>query len=165
MSTADAVAREAAWLAAYSQADGLPGLLTGFGGPFDVVQAYYPRTPAARKNSLFVTRRAIRVERFGFSRMIAHYPFVLKIVWPLSSNSGAAELVQQALDDALDLVVQRISGPVVVPLDKTHGARFLSVAEDPSGINVDVPDPEQAIAMGEFKATITYTADDKDYLS
>jgi hypothetical protein len=38
MSTADAVARELAWLTAV---DDLPSLLTGDGGPWDVIQAYW----------------------------------------------------------------------------------------------------------------------------
>ena len=46
MSTADAVDREAAWLA--TSGDGLPALLVTAGGPFGVVQAYWPRTPGKR---------------------------------------------------------------------------------------------------------------------
>ena len=165
MGTADAVAREAAWLAAYNPGDGLPALSSDLGGPFDVLQPYWPRTAATRKNQLYVTRRAIQVERFGFSRKIIHYPFVLRIVWPLSSNSGDAESVEQALDNAIDLVLQRISGPLTLPLDKTHGARFLSVAEDPCRIDVDITDAEQAIGQGSFGASISYVADDRDFLS
>lgn len=166
MSSADAVVREAAWLSAYSPSDGLPGLLSQWGGPFDTLQAYWPRTPAARQIQLYVTRRAVQVERFGFNRKINHYPFVLKILWPLSSGTGAAEPVQQALDDAIELVIQRINGPVVAfPLDKTHGARFMAVAEDPCLINVDITDPESAITQGQFRATVTYSADDRDYTS
>jgi hypothetical protein len=165
VSSADAVVRETGWLTAYSPADGLPALLSSMGGPFDVVQAYWPRTPAARQTQLYVTRRAIQVERFGFNRKIDHYPFVLRIVWPLSSSTGSAEIVQQALDDAVDLVLQRVNGPLALPLDKTHGAAFMSVAEDPCVIGVDFSDPESAIAQGQFRATVTYTADDRDYLS
>ncbi len=165
MSTADAVVRETGWLTSYSPADGLPALLSSLGGPFDVVQSYWPRTPAARQVQLYVTRRAIQVERFGFSRKIIHYPFVLRIIWPLSSQSGSAEVVQQSLDDAVELVLQRVNGPLSLPLDKTHNARFMSVAEDPCVIGVDFSDPEQAIAQGQFRATVTYTADDRDYLS
>ena len=165
MSSADAVTRETDWLTAYDPTDGLPGLLSQFGGPFDVLQAYWPRTPAKRTNQLYVTRGRIRVERFGFNRLIAHYPFTLKVVWPMSSNSGSAEVVQQALDDALDLVIQRISGPVLTfPLDKTHGARFMEIAEDPCLIDVDITDPEAAVASGEFRASISYSAADRDCL-
>lgn len=163
MSTADAVARETEWLAAYDVADGLPGLLKGNGGPFDAVQAYVPRTGAQRQSRLYVTRTQLRVERFGFNRKINHHSFMLRLYWPQSSPSGQAESVQADFDAAVDLVVQRISGLV---MDKTHGARFLSVAENPVDIDVQFADPEQSIqARAELAATITYQADDQDYTS
>ncbi|MFE2486063.1 hypothetical protein ACFXGR_22735 [Streptomyces mirabilis] len=166
MSTADAVAREAAWLRAYNAADGLPALLKGAGGPFDVVQAYVPRTGAQRQARLYVTRSNLRVERFGFNRKINHHTFMLRLYWPQSSPSGQAESVQAAFDAAVDLVIQRISGPLALPLDKTHGARFLSVAEDPTSIDVQFTDPEASIqAKAELAALITYQADDQDYTS
>jgi len=163
VSTADAVAREAAWLSAYDAADGLPALLKGKGGPFDVVQAYVPRTGAQRQSRLYVTRSSLRVERFGFNRKINHHSFMLRLYWPQSSPTGQAESVQAAFDAAVDLVVQRVSG---LFQDKTHGARFLSVAEDPTSIDVQFADPEQSIqAKAELAATITYQADDQDYTS
>lgn len=163
MSTADAVLRETAWLAGYSASDGLPGLLKAHGGPFDVVQAYVPRTGAQRKARLYVTRTQLRVERFGFNRKINHHTFVLRLYWPQSSTTGQAESVQAALDTAVDLVVQRVSG---LFQDKTHGARFLSVAENPAEIGVQFDDPEASIqAKAELTATITYQADDQDYTS
>lgn len=166
MSSADAADREAAWLAAYSPADGLPALLTSHGGPFDVVQARMPRTPAKRKRSLFVLRRDISVERFGFNRKINHYTFDLRIVWPQTSQSGQAESVQADLDAAVELVLQRINGPLAMPLDKTHGARFLAVAEDPTVITVMFDDPVHSIqAQADLTCSITYKADDQDYTS
>jgi hypothetical protein len=169
VSTADAVQREADWLAAYDAADGLPALLKSSGGPFDVVQAYVPRTPNQRQARLFVTRSSLRVERFGFNRKINHYGFMLRLYWPQSSQTGQAESVQQDFDTAVDLVVQRINGPIEFVngvLDKTHGARFLSAAENPADIDVQFADPEQSIqARAELTATITYQADDKDYTS
>lgn len=166
MSSADAVDREAAWLAAYSAADGLPGLLAAYGGPFDVVQARMPRTPPKRKRCLFVLRPDIVVERFGFNRKINHYTFSLRILWPQTSPSGEAESVQADLDEAVELVLQRINGPLAMPLDKTHGARFLSVAEDPTTINVMFADPVQSMqAQADLTCSITYKADDKDYTS
>lgn len=163
MSTADAVDREAAWLAAYDAADGLPGLLKAYGGPWDVVQAYVPRTPPQRQARLYVTRSNLRVERFGFNRKINHHTFMLRLYWPQSSPTGQAESVQRDFDTAVDLVVQRISG---LFLDKTHGARFMSVAENPTDIDVQFTDPEATIqAKAELAATITYQADDQDYTS
>lgn len=162
MSTADAVQREADWLADFNPADGLPALSTAQGGPFDVVQAYLRRTPPGRTNQLYVTRSHLRVERFGFNRKINHHTFALRIIWPLSSRRGDAESVQQSLDDAVELVLQRITGPPGLPADKTHGARFMAVAEDPCVIDVRIlpqsPGPDSAI-----EALITYTADDQDY--
>lgn len=163
MSTADAVQREADWLRAYNASDGLPGLLKAYGGPFDVVQAYVPRTGAQRQARLYVTRSALRVERFGFNRKINHHTFMLRLYWPQSSPTGQAESVQQAFDTAVDLVLQRVSGLFG---DKTHGARFLSVAEDPMQIDVQFADPEATIqAKAELTAVITYQADDQDYTS
>jgi hypothetical protein len=163
VSTADAVARETAWLQAYNVADGLPGLLRASGGPFDVVQAYWPRTPAKRRRSLYVLRRSVVVERFGFNRKINHHTFELRIVWPQTSSTGQSESVQQDLDDAVDLVITRVSG---LFQDKTHGARFLSVAEDPTTIGVQFGDPEQTIqAQADLTCSITYQADDQDYTS
>lgn len=163
MSSADAVSREAEWLAAYDAADGLPGLLKVSGGPFDVVQAYVPRTGAQRQSRLYVTRSSLRVERYGFNRKINHHAFMLRLYWPQSSPTGQAESVQADFDAAVDLVVQRISG---LFQDKTHGARFLSVAENPADIDVQFTDPEATIqAKAELTATITYQADDQDYTS
>lgn len=161
MSTA--VQKEAAWLAAYSAADGLPGLLKANGGPWDVVQAYVPRTGAQRKARLYVTRTQLQVERFGFNRKINHHTFMLRLYWPQTSPTGQAESVQQDFDTAVDLVIERVSG---LFQDKTHGARFLSVAEDPTQIDVQFTDPETSIqAKAELTATITYQADDQDYTS
>ena len=163
MSSADAVQREADWLAAYDASDGLPALLKGQGGPFDVVQAYVPRTPNQRQSRVYVVRSNLRVERFGFNRKINHHTFMLRLYWPQSSPSGQAESVQADFDTAVDLVVQRISG---LFMDKTHGARFLSAAENPTDIDVQFADPEQSIqAKAELTATITYQADDVDYTS
>jgi hypothetical protein len=103
------------------------------------------------------------VERFGFNRKINHHSFMLRLYWPQSSPTGQAESVQAAFDAAVDLVVQRVSG---LFQDKTHGARFLSVAEDPTSIDVQFADPVQSIqAKAELAATITYQADDQDYTS
>lgn len=163
MSTADAVQREADWLNAYDASDGLPALSKARGGPFDVVQAYVPRTGAQRQARLYVTRAQLRVERFAFNRKINHHTFMLRLYWPQSSPTGQAESVQQDFDTAVDAVVRRVSG---LFQDKTHGTRFLSVAENPTDIDVQFADPEASIqAKVELAATITYQADDQDYTS
>lgn len=158
-----AVQKETAWLNDFSAADGLPGLLRAHGGPWDIVQAYRARTPPQRKARIYVRRSNLRVERFGFNRKINHHVFMLHLYWPQTSPTGQAESVQEAFDNAVDLVVDRVSG---LFQDKTHGARFLSVAEDPMQIDVQFDDPELSIqAKAELTATITYQADDQDYTS
>jgi hypothetical protein len=164
VSTADAVSREAAWLNT-ALPDGLPLLPTAAGGPWDVIQAYMPRTPIAQKTQIYVLRRKLVTVRFAQQRRMATHHMHLSCVWPIgasSTASGIAESEQQALDAALALLVQRIEGPVG---DKTHGGRFMSVAEAPNGtgIDVDVADPAQAIPSGYLTASVTYLADDPDY--
>ncbi|MFD9632826.1 hypothetical protein [Streptomyces violascens] len=158
MSTADAVDREAAWLASFG--DGLPALLAAAGGPFDVVQAYLRRTPQGRTKQLYVTRRHLREERFAHPRRMPRYQFELRIIWPMSSNSGAAEDSQRALDEAVDLVLQRVGGFVG---DKSHGGRFLSAAENPPEVTVSFSDPERSMdARADLEATVSYWADDTE---
>lgn len=158
MSSADAVSREAEWLAAYDPSDGLPPLLKALGGPFDVVQPYWSRTPAARRNSLYVLRRNIQSVRTANIRTMNRYQFVLRIIWPMSSPSGSAEAAQQSLDDAVELVLTRVGG---LFMDKTHGGRFLSVAENPPQSDADFLDPEASIAAkADLRVDISYWADD-----
>lgn len=164
MSTADAVAREAAWLNT-STADGLPLLPTSAGGPWDVIQAYMPRTPIAQKTQIYVLRRKLITTRFAQQRRLATHHLHLTCMWPIgatSTASGIAETEQQNFDTALALLVQRIEDAVS---DKTHGGRFMSVAEAPNGtaIDVDITDPAQAIPTGYLTASVTYSADDPDY--
>ncbi|MFD9564346.1 hypothetical protein [Streptomyces sp. NPDC059994] len=160
MTSADAVDREAAWLAAADPADGLPALLASQGGPFDVVQAYQPRTPAARKNSLYVCRRRFQEVRTAHIRRMARHQFELRITWPQSSPTGSAEDVQRALDAAVDLVLLRVGG---LFMDKTHGGRFLSVAEDPAEVSVDFADPVASMQnRADLTCLISYSADDAE---
>lgn len=157
MSTADAVTREAAWLNA--SGDSLPALLVTAGGPFDIVQAYRPRTPRQRAKSLYVIRRAFREERFSNVRRMAHYELELQINWPIASLSGSGEDEQASLDAAVELVLLRVGG---LPFDKTHGGRFRSVAENPKFVDVAFGDPLDAFEKraGVFEAAISYWADD-----
>lgn len=158
MPTSDAVDREVAWLT--STGDGLPALLVAAGGPWDNIQAYQPRTPGKRASNLYVQRRGIHEKRFANVRRMPTYEFVLKLIWPLSSGQGIAEADQRAFDAAIDLVLRRIGGLVG---DKSHGGRFLSVAENPGYVNVRFTDPEQTLVSGvEFHAEITYFADDTE---
>ncbi|MGW2861952.1 hypothetical protein [Streptomyces sp. NPDC001205] len=160
MSSADAVAREADWLAAHDPSDGLPALLATQGGPFDIVQAYLPRTPVARRCQLYVVRRRLQEVRTANVRRMARHDFTLRIIWPSSSPSGSAEVPQQALDNAVELVLLRIGGLL---LDKTHGGRFLSVAEDPAQVTVDFPDPEPTLReRADLTCIVSYSADDAE---
>ena len=163
MSTADAVAREAAFLAAYNPADGLPALTQANGGPWQTVQAYWNRTPDHLGKSIYVLRHQTKSVRFANIQKINKYVFRLICWWPLVNSTGSAEVAQTQFDSALDLVLTRITGPL---LDKTHdGARFLSVAEDDQGIELNYHDPVQTIERGFFAAEITYNADDPNYNS
>src|SRR5947209_486587 len=121
MSTADACAREGAWL--QTSGDGLPALLVTAGGPFQVVQAYWPGAKfAAKKTGVYVQRRRLIMPRFGGRRIMPGYEFFLKLVWPVkTAAAGMAEAEAQAFDSAIDLLLQRIDG---FPGDKTHGGRF-----------------------------------------
>lgn len=153
--TADAVDREAAWLA--TSGDGLPGLLKGAGGPFDVVQAYWPRTQRSQQRGVYVLRRDILDDRFAAIQRLPQHQFVVRVVWPILASTGAAEEEQRALDAAVELLLKRIRGPM---LDKSHGGRFLSVAENPAAIRVVFGDPEQTIPLKALDAQVSYTADD-----
>jgi hypothetical protein len=159
MSTADAVAREVAWLQTYG--DGLPALLTADGGPWDNVQGYWARTPATQQTTIYVLRSSLSDERVANIRIRPAYDFTLKLVWPIrQTTTGIAEGEQQALDNAVDLLLQRVRGPL---LDKTHGGRFLSVGEVPRmpGVHVLFEDPEVTIdAVKSLRATVSYSADD-----
>lgn len=156
--TDTAVTREADWLTA--SGDGLPALLADAGGPWDLVQAYYPRTPYEQKRSIYVLRHRIEQKRFAAQRVMNTYPFRLILWWPIQALDGSAEEEQQAFDTAVDLLLQRILGYGPPGFDKTHGGRFLSVGENPRLVDVDFTDPEQTIpTLGGLRAEVTYSAD------
>lgn len=164
MSLADAPAREAQWLT--TTGDGLPSLLTANGGPWDIIQAYLPRTPAQRKTQVYVLRRRFPTHRIAQQRRRATHYFHLVCHWPIGATTigtPLAEDEQQNLDQALALLVQRIEG---FTFDKTHGGRFEAVAEgeDLAVIDVQLGDPAQDIANGVLTAQVTYTADDTEYI-
>ena len=158
MASSDAVAREVAWLTAV---DTLPSLLTANGGPWDNVQGYWARTPATQQTTIYVLRSSLSDERAMNIRIRPTYDFSLKLVWPIrQTTTGIAEGEQQALDSAVDLLLQRIRGPLS---DKTHGGRFLSVGEVPRmpGVHVLFEDPEVTIdAVKSLRCTVSYSADD-----
>jgi len=160
--TADAVAREAAWLA---QVDSLPALLKTAGGPFDDVHGYWPGNRlATQKTGVYVLRGHISDDHPMAMRYRPQYVFKLKVIWPVKvSTAQLAETEQQNFDNAIGLLLQRIRGPVG---DKTHGNRFLSVAETPmqGSVTVDFDDPEHTIpTTKELRATVTYYADDNEF--
>ena len=161
MAFSDALDREAAWLSA--SGDGLPALLRVDGGPFQLVQARWPRVQATRKTALYVLRspsNTARVQRFAAERSMATHRFLLRLFWPLANGQGSAEDEQLAFEQAIDLVLQRVEG---VFGDHTHGGRFLSAAEPPEPITVTDYDPARDMKAGVFIAAVTYTADDPDF--
>ncbi|HET9893701.1 MAG TPA: hypothetical protein VFQ44_01960 [Streptosporangiaceae bacterium] len=160
MPTSDVVARETAWLQAAG--DGLPALRKADGGPWDIVQAYWPGNRlATKKSGIYVTRGAFDFDHVNAQRYRPQHTLVLVLWWPVRTSTALiAEQEQQAFDDAIELLVERIAGPVG---DKTHG-RFLSVGEVPGQVSVAVvfDPPWQTIqsADNNLRATATYHADD-----
>lgn len=169
MSTADAVQREAAWLATTS--DSLPALLASAGGPFGIVQAYWPGAKfAARKTGIYVLRARIIMPRFGGRRIMPGYELQARLIWPVrKATAGMAEAEQQNLDNAIELLLQRVDG---LPGDKTHGGRFLSAGEGLEGTAtqglypvVTPADPAVTIPQhGWLQADCRYPANDPEIL-
>ncbi len=158
-STADAVAREAAWLNSYG--DTLPSLSAAQGGPFEIVQAYNPRTPQTRKTGIYVNRPSFKIERFANIRQMPHYEFHVRLVWPFSNIVGSEETENANFDAAIELVLQRILG---LQGDKSHGGRFLAVAEKPEFVTFLQEDPVINFPnRAGFVGTFTYFADDFEY--
>lgn len=166
--TANAVAREAAWLS--TAGDGLPNLLTEAGGRWDLVNPYWNRTPAQRQRIVWVNRAKINVRRYAHTRKWVSYRFTLELWWPMSTQTGSLEEEAQAFDTAINDVIMRVSGfgyNGVRNADKTHGGRFLSVGEtefDGDTIETDIVPGIESMPVGVgFKATITYPADDFEF--
>lgn len=157
MSTADAVARETDWLNQIG--DGLPYLPASAGGPWQVIQAYWPRTPATQQTGIYVLRARLLDTRASNQRIRPRYEMRLRLVWPVVvTGSSLLETAQSDLDAATDLLIQRVRGPLG---DKTHGGRFLSAGENPRLVQVEWDDPE--MTMGQYKqlrAAVVYSIDD-----
>jgi len=157
VSTADAVARETAWL--NTTGDDLPALPASAGGPWQLIQAYWTRTPATQKTSIYVLRPLLLDQRASNQRIRPRYQMRLRLIWPVTvTTTSLLETAQQDFDTAVDLLIQRIRGPLG---DKTHGSRFLSAGEVPRTVQVQWDDPE--VTMGQFKqlrAEARYSIDD-----
>lgn len=161
VTTADAVDRETAWLR--TSGDGLPPLLRDVGGTWDLIEPYLLRTPARRRNRLYVMRPKFRIERFGSQRRIPRYDMELLAIWTLSNSAGDFQADQRAFDVALNDVVARIGGFGPPHMDKTHGGAFMSVAEDHGAIEVQITPYDMPTPGLELEAHITYSADDPDF--
>jgi hypothetical protein len=160
-----AAAREAAWLQAV---DSLPSLLAADGGPWDVIQAYWPVAHLAKdKHGLYVDARPVADSRVSNQRIRPQYTFVLTLLWPVkaqgatagvSGTTRIAETEQQNLDNAAALLIERVRGFLG---DKTHGGRFLSVAENPRTVTYVKEDPAVTYPQDRtLRASVTYKADD-----
>jgi hypothetical protein len=163
-SLADAITREAEWLRA--SGDGLPALLKEHGGPFEVVQGRFPRTPNTRQPRLFLVNGPYTDERWGNQRKLGTYSFRAAMWWPIGAtvvSTDIAEREQQAFDEAIELVIERVRGFLH---DHTHGGRFLAVAEAPvsSDITVQYAPPEQTVPDGFLKADVMYQAQDQFFV-
>jgi hypothetical protein len=160
--TSDAVARETAWL--QTSGDGLPALAASVGGPWEIIQAYMPRTPRTQAPGIYVLRGHIGDLRVSSQRIRPGYIFRLKLRWPIRTGGAPlAETEQQAFDVAVNLLLQRIRGPLG---DKSHGGRFLSAGETPArppAVAVDFEDPEQTMALTkDLRAVCIYSLDDTE---
>ena len=157
MSTADAVARETAWLATIG--DSLPALPASAGGPWQIIQAYQPRTPPANKTAIYVLRGRLLDVRASNQRIRPRYEIRLRLAWPVVvTGTSLLETAQADMDAAVDLLVQRVRGPLG---DKTHGGRFLSAGENPRLVTVQWDPPDLAMAAHkQLTADMTYSIDD-----
>lgn len=157
MSTADACAREASWLSQIG--DSLPALLTTAGGPWQIVQAYWPRTPATNRTGIYVLRPLLDDQRASSQRIRPRYQMRLRLIWPVTvTTTSLLETAQADFDGAIDLLIQRIRGPLG---DKTHGSRFLSAGEVPRTVTVQWEDPEVTMAQHkQLRAEARYFIDD-----
>lgn len=160
----DAVDREVAWLR--SSGDGLPALLKADGGPFQVIQARNARTPQTRQSGLYLTPARVNDARWGNARKLATFSFRASLWWPVGVTTvgvGIAEVEQQALDEAIGLLIDRVRGLMG---DHSHGGRFLAVAEAPASTEIDVQytDPEQTLSDGVLRAQVLYQAQDQSFI-
>lgn len=170
MSTADAVSRETAWLNTTS-GDSLPFLPASAGGPWQVIDAYTQAAATRTQKTAIYVMRVPGWEnlRVANQRTRPRYRMRLEFRWPVrvtspgaSASIAAAE--QQAFDDAVELVRQRVAGPLG---DKSHGGRFLSAAVAPSKgqpditVTMDTAGADATIkASKELRASMTYLVDD-----
>lgn len=129
------------------------------GGLWQIVQAYWPRTPQTNKTGLYVLRAALLDPRVSNQRIRPRYEITLRAVWPVVvTGTSLLETAQQDFDNAVEPVLERIRGLLG---DKTHGGRFLSAAENPRLVTVRFEDPEQSMAQYKaLRATVTYSVDD-----
>jgi hypothetical protein len=161
VSSSDAVDREVAWL---TTVDTLPALQATDGGPWDIVQAYWPRSLQTRKSGIYVLRTAVDEARFANQRKMQHHAFRAKLWWPIGGTTTGIDIAedeQRAFDSAISLLLSRIRGTV---FDHTHGS-FLSVAEDGGRISVRFADPEQTTGSSPacLRGEVTWSADDRDF--
>lgn len=166
MPAGDAVARETAWL--NTTGDGLPSLPASAGGPFEVIDAY-EQVAATRTQAtaIYVTRGPLQNLRVANQRTRPRYQMKLELHWPVratgpgtSTSIAAAE--QAAFDAAIELVRQRVAGPLG---DKSHGGRFLSAAvaavKGQPDITVTPENAAQTIRQSkELHACMSYLIDD-----
>jgi hypothetical protein len=163
MSTADVCSREAAWL--NTTGDALPSLPSIAGGPWDVIDAYVQAAATrTQATAIYVMRGNVQQIRVANQRIRPRYPMRLELHWPVRvispGGSSIAATEQQNFDDAIELLRQRITGPLG---DKSHGGRFLSAAEVKGmpGFNVQFEPAQQTImAAKKLRAYATYYIDD-----
>jgi hypothetical protein len=164
VSTADAVAREAAWLNTTS-GDSLPFLPATAGGPWQVIDAYTQGAQTAtQKHAIYVLHPRVEQVRVANQRVRSRYLMRLELHWPVVATLPGASSIsaqeQQLLDSAVEQLRARITGPLG---DKSHGGRFLAAGEvkGQPGIVVEWEPALVTIkASKEIRAAVFYPVDD-----
>jgi hypothetical protein len=145
MSYADALDSEEAWFT--SSVAGLPALLEP-AGPFDVVSAGIKRlSQAPRQLFLGHGPTTDRRQSKDSDRRVDH-EIVALIFWPSTVASTRADEDQEALDDAVDKVLQRVRGPA--DDDSTHGGRWWHVGD----ARVEPPNPATILAFADVQGAV-----------
>lgn len=164
MSTADAVARETAWL--NTTGDTLPALPASAGGPWQVIDPYEQAAATrTQRTAIYVTLARIEQARVGNQRLRWRYQARLELHWPVrattpGSTTSIAAAEQANLDAAIELLRARVTGPLG---DHTHGGRFLAAAEvkNAPGIIVAYEPANVTIRQSkELRAAMLYPVDD-----
>lgn len=156
----DAADREAAWFTDDLSSISIPPLLNNGtnGAPFKVVASGL-REPSKVGQYCFIDLQRVIEHRVALQRKRQIYSLVATCLWTRTQDRAHANIDQANFLAALELVVQRVRGPIG---DKTHGGRFLASGEiDSNEIAIDMPDWNRALFQdGFWRADVRWQACD-----